>query len=43
MHSNTLLQIKNGGVIISASAPMDNAKSENIRAMIEFTKEYGRY
>lgn len=34
---------KDGGFILSSGAVIDTAKPENIRAMIEFTKEYGRY
>ena len=32
-----------GGFILSCGAPLDTAKPENVRAMIEFTKEYGTY
>ena len=34
---------KGGGFIMDASANLDDAKPENLKAMIEFTKEYGRY
>jgi uroporphyrinogen-III decarboxylase len=34
---------KGGGFILSSGAGIDTAKSENIRAMIEFTKKYGIY
>jgi hypothetical protein len=34
---------KGGGFILSPGAPLDTAKSENVRTMIEFTKEYGIY
>jgi len=34
---------KNGGFIMDASTVLDDAKPENVRAMMEFTKEYGRY
>lgn len=34
---------KGGGFILSSGAAIDTAKSENVRAMIEFTKEYGIY
>jgi uroporphyrinogen-III decarboxylase len=34
---------KKGGFIMDASANLDDAKPENLKAMIEFTKEYGRY
>ncbi len=32
-----------GGYIMSASTALDDAKPENVRAMFEFTKEYGVY
>ncbi len=32
-----------GGYIMSSGGSMDDAKPENIRAMIDFTKEYGVY
>jgi hypothetical protein len=34
---------KGGGFILSSGASVDAAKPENVRAMIEFTKEYGIY
>jgi hypothetical protein len=34
---------KGGGFILSSGAILDTAKPENVRAMIEFTKEYGVY
>jgi len=34
---------KGGGFILSTGSIIDTAKSENVRAMIEFTKEYGVY
>jgi hypothetical protein len=34
---------KDGGYILSASCAMDEAKPENVKAMIDFTKEYGVY
>ncbi len=34
---------KGGGFIMDASTNLDDAKPENVKAMIEFTKEYGRY
>ena len=34
---------KGGGFILSSGATLDTAKPENVRAMIEFTKEYGIY
>jgi hypothetical protein len=32
-----------GGYIMDASTGLDDAKAENVRAMFEFTKEYGVY
>ena len=32
-----------GGFILSSSALIDEARAENVRTMMEFTKEYGRY
>jgi hypothetical protein len=34
---------KDGGYIMSSSAQLDDAKPENVKAMFEFTKEYGVY
>lgn len=34
---------KNGGLIMSSSSPVDEAKPENLKAMYDFTKEYGKY
>ena len=34
---------RDGGYIMSSGGAMDNAKADNIKAMIEFTKEYGAY
>ena len=34
---------KGGGLIMDASATIGEAKPENIKAMMEFTKEYGVY
>ncbi|HVN97868.1 MAG TPA: uroporphyrinogen decarboxylase family protein [Syntrophorhabdaceae bacterium] len=34
---------KDGGFILDAAAALDDAKTENVRAMFEFTKEYGVY
>jgi hypothetical protein len=34
---------KGGGFILSPGASIDSAKLENVRAMIEYTKEYGIY
>jgi len=34
---------KGGGFILSPGSSLDMAKPENVRAMIEFTKEYGIY
>ena len=34
---------KGGGFIMSNGAFFDEAKAENLKAMIDFTKEYGVY
>ena len=34
---------KDGGFIMANGAFFDEAKAENIKTMVEFTKEYGRY
>jgi hypothetical protein len=34
---------KNGGLIVDSGSVIDEAKHENVKAMVEFTKEYGRY
>jgi uroporphyrinogen-III decarboxylase len=34
---------KNGGYIMDTSALLDEAKPENVKAMFDFTKEYGVY
>ncbi|MGB4504060.1 MAG: uroporphyrinogen decarboxylase family protein, partial [Syntrophaceticus sp.] len=34
---------KDGGYIMDSGACIDEAKPENIKAMIDFTKEYGVY
>lgn len=34
---------KNGGLIMDSSVGIEDAKVENIKAMIDFTKEYGVY
>ncbi len=34
---------KDGGYILDSAAGLDDAKPENVRAMLEFTKEYGVY
>jgi uroporphyrinogen-III decarboxylase len=34
---------REGGFIMDASTVLDDAKPENVKAMFEFTKEYGRY
>ncbi len=34
---------EDGGFIMSAGSSIDNAKPENLRAMVDFTKEYGVY
>jgi hypothetical protein len=34
---------KGGGFIMDAAAVVDGTKHENFKAMIDYTKEYGRY
>jgi hypothetical protein len=34
---------RDGGLIVDASAGVDNAKPENLRTMFEFSREYGTY
>jgi uroporphyrinogen-III decarboxylase len=34
---------KDGGYIMSPGSSVDEVKPENLQAMIDFTKEYGRY
>jgi len=34
---------KGGGYIMTSGGVIDKAKTENVRAMIEVTKEYGVY
>jgi uroporphyrinogen-III decarboxylase len=34
---------KDGGFILSSGAGMQGSEPENVRAMIEFSKEYGIY
>ena len=34
---------RDGGFIMDASTVLDDAKPENVQAMFEFTKDYGRY
>jgi hypothetical protein len=34
---------KEGGFIMSAGSSIDNARPENLKAMVDFTKEYGEY
>ncbi|MFP3974623.1 MAG: uroporphyrinogen decarboxylase family protein, partial [Dehalococcoidia bacterium] len=34
---------KGGGYIMGNGAFFDEAKAENVKAMIDFTKEYGKY
>lgn len=34
---------ENGGLIVDCGSVIDEAKHDNIKAMVEFTKEYGRY
>ena len=34
---------RGGGYIMDSSTGLDDAKSENVRAMFDFTREYGVY
>ena len=34
---------KDGGFIMSSAANLDDAKPENARALVDFTREYGVY
>ena len=34
---------KNGGLIVDSGSVIGEARHENVKAMIEFSKEYGRY
>ncbi len=34
---------KDGGYMMDASTGLDDARPENVKAMFEFTKEYGKY
>jgi hypothetical protein len=34
---------KDGGFIMGSSCPLDEAKIENVKAMVETTRQYGRY
>ena len=34
---------KDGGLIVAPRSSIDEAKPENIKRMVDFTKEYGRY
>lgn len=44
-HCKKLIDVvgKDGGYILTTSCSMDEAKPENVKAMIDFTKEYGVY
>jgi uroporphyrinogen-III decarboxylase len=44
-HCKRLIDVvgKGGGYIMDAGASLDDAKPENVHAMIDFTKEYGVY
>jgi uroporphyrinogen-III decarboxylase len=44
-HCKKLIEIigRDGGYIIGHSTPLDEAKIENVRAMIDATREYGAY
>jgi uroporphyrinogen-III decarboxylase len=34
---------KDGGLILAPGSSMDEARPENVKSMVDFTKEYGRY
>ncbi len=34
---------KDGGLVVDCGSIIDEARHENVKAMIEYTKEYGRY
>jgi uroporphyrinogen-III decarboxylase len=34
---------KDGGYILAPASALDEVKPENLKVMIDFTKEYGRY
>jgi hypothetical protein len=34
---------KDGGLIVSSRSSLDEVKPENLKTMIDFTKEYGVY
>jgi len=44
-HCKELIDVaaKNGGFIMSHRSAIDEVKPENLKAMIDFTKEYGKY
>jgi hypothetical protein len=44
-HCKRLIDVvgKDGGFVLSPRSSTDEVKPENLKAMIEFTKEYGRY
>jgi hypothetical protein len=34
---------KDGGYILSPSSSLDEVKAENLKAMVDFVKDYGKY
>ena len=34
---------RDGGFVMSSRTPVDDARPENLKALIDFTKEYGVY
>ncbi len=44
-YCKTLIDVvgKDGGLIVAPRSSIDEVKPENLKAMIDFTKEYGRY
>ena len=34
---------KDGGYVMAPGSSLDKAEPENLKAMVDFTKEYGRY
>ena len=35
--------VNDGGFIMGSSCPLDEAKIENVKAMVEATRQYGKY
>ena len=44
-HVKKLIDVvgKDGAYIMSTRSPVDDALAENLKALIDFTKEYGQY